>query len=103
MLTVIELDREKTQNQKDRYWKCKCECGNIKSIRTSNLTTKAVQTCGCKRMSHGELKIREILLQNNINFEQEKTFTNCKNKITGKNFRYDFFVDNKYLIEFNGK
>ena len=102
MLTVESVDREKTKNNKDRYWKCKCECGNIKSIRTSNLTTGVVQTCGCKKMSHGELKIRDILTQNNIPFEQEKTFESCKNETTNRNFRYDFFVDKKYLIEFNG-
>lgn len=53
-------------------------------------------------MSHGELKIRDILLQNSISFEQEKTFSDCKNSKTNKSFRYDFFVDKKYLIEFHG-
>ena len=102
MLTVESIDREKTRTSRNRYWKCKCECGNVKSIKTGHLTTGAIQTCGCKRMSHGELRIRDILVQNSIPFEQEKIFESCKNELTNRNFRYDFFVDNKYLIEFHG-
>lgn len=42
MLTVLEEDLEykKLHNIKGnrRFWKCKCDCGNITSVRTSNLT-----------------------------------------------------------------
>ena len=102
MLTAKCVDREKTNSMTGRYWLCKCECGNITSVRTSHLTSGLIQTCGCQKMSHGELKIRDILLQNSISFEQEKTFSDCKNSKTNKSFRYDFFVDKKYLIEFHG-
>lgn len=46
-LTVIKRDLEHTGGA--AYWICQCECGNIKSIRGSNLTTsnKPTQSCGC--------------------------------------------------------
>lgn len=28
-------------------WKCKCECGNITYVRTNNLTSGNVKSCGC--------------------------------------------------------
>jgi hypothetical protein len=30
-------------------WYCKCECGNIKSIRASNLISKNTISCGCHK------------------------------------------------------
>ena len=44
-----------------------------------------------------------LLLKNNISFECEKIFPTCKNPKTNYPLRFDFFVDNKYLIEYNGK
>jgi hypothetical protein len=54
-------------------------------------------------MSRGEIKIRDILTSYNISFEQEKTFDTCINPQTKKHLRFDFFVNNSYLIEYNGK
>ena len=34
------------------YWKCRCiyeNCGNIKNIRSKDLTSGGTKTCGCKR------------------------------------------------------
>ena len=44
LLTVIEYD-----SQRKGYVICKCECGNIKSIRKTSLTMKKSPTksCGC--------------------------------------------------------
>ncbi|MCK2000072.1 hypothetical protein MZM54_01570 [[Brevibacterium] frigoritolerans] len=45
-LTVIEKAKEK--NKSGVYpWICKCECGNIKNIRSSNLKEGTTQSCGC--------------------------------------------------------
>ena len=46
-LTVIKKDPEKLGGA--AYWICQCECGNIKSIRGSALTTlnKPTRSCGC--------------------------------------------------------
>lgn len=46
-LTVLKRDYTKTQQA--AYWMCQCECGNIVSIRGSNLRDKnhPTQSCGC--------------------------------------------------------
>ena len=101
-LTVLERDYEKSYS-KVRYWKCQCDCGNIISVPTNRLRSGTTQSCGCLKMSHGELKIKQILEENNIFYQQEYIFPTCKNPKTGKYLRFDFFVENKYLIEFDGK
>lgn len=50
-LTVIERgeppkDREGNK-RKYVYWKCRCDCGNEKTLLTSHLTSGAVISCGC--------------------------------------------------------
>lgn len=48
-------------------------------------------------MSKGENAIKNLLEKYKIPFEQEKSFNEIKK------YRFDFFVDNKYIIEFDGK
>lgn len=65
-LTVIGFDCKKKYNngKYQNYWLCKCECGNIKSVSTVNLTKGRTKSCGCilKRNSgqtkHGLTKER---------------------------------------------
>ena len=101
-LTVIK--RDLSQNYSRVHWICQCECGNIKSIAANHLTSGAIISCGCYGTSKGEKEITKLLLKNNINFKQEISFDNLKDK---KPLRYDFGIyDNKdnllYLIEFDG-
>lgn len=42
--TVIAFDKIHNKNS---YWKCKCECGNIKSISGSSLKRGESISCGC--------------------------------------------------------
>lgn len=53
-------------------------------------------------ISKGELAIKTILGQNNIDFQQEATFPTCIFPDTKQLARFDFYVNNKYLIEFDG-
>jgi len=62
------------------------------------LTSGNTSSCGCIR-SVGENIIKNTLQQNNINFQQEYYFYNLKHE---QYLRFDFFIDNKYLIEFDG-
>lgn len=39
----------------------------------------------------------------NIPFETEKTFKTCKFFDTNALARFDFYIDNKYLIEYDGE
>jgi hypothetical protein len=59
-------------------------------------------SCGCIK-SKGEEIIAKILRDNNIIFEQEKKFNNFIYKDSNRKAQFDFFVNNKYLIEFDGK
>ena len=47
-LTVIEKDSNRITNS-GSYWLCKCECGKIKSCRSSSLRRGEIQSCGCIR------------------------------------------------------
>lgn len=90
-------------NKKGSYWECLCSCGNKKIVSSKNLKTGKTTSCGCKKIkSKGEQKIASLLKQANIPFVQEKTFddltyeNNCKP-------RFDFYVNNQYIIEYDGE
>ena len=83
------------------YLKCECECGNVKEVRYSHLMDKNTMSCGCL-ISKGEEKILKILKKHNIEFQTQKIFEDCYFEETGGFARFDFFVKNKYLIEYDG-
>lgn len=72
--------------------------------------------CGCKNnklpptleeyllktnyRSKQEEKIAEMLKENNISFVYDKSFQDCMDK---SYLPFDFYVDNKYIIEFDGE
>ena len=47
-LLVISKDITKKTNS-GSYWVCKCDCGKIKSIKSSSLRRGEIQSCGCLR------------------------------------------------------
>lgn len=98
-LTVTEYIGVKN---KESLWKCKCECGNECEAIGWHLTSGRKSSCGCLR-SKGEQKIYDLLTENNIPFETQKTFDNCRFPDTSNLAIFDFYVDNKYLIEFDGE
>lgn len=96
---------EKRDNYKRVIWKCKClypGCGEEFEISVASIP----HSLACpkhKNLSKGEIKIKEILLQNNINFIQEYSPVGCINPKTGRTLRFDFFLpDYNLLIEFDG-
>lgn len=83
------------------YWHCKCDCGQEKDVLGTSLRQHRSLSCGLhSNISKGNVKISELLDEANINYEIEKTFPTCKDK---KELPFDFYVDNKYLIEYDGK
>lgn len=98
---LIALEPTKERRGSYIVWKCKCDCGNICYVTSYNLKAKITQSCGCLK-SQGELKITTILNQTKIPFVKEKTFENFVTN-TNTHYRYDFYVNNKYIIEFDGQ
>jgi hypothetical protein len=47
-LTVLKKDQEK-KVKSGSYWICRCECGNIKSVKSSSLRRGEITSCGCYR------------------------------------------------------
>ena len=84
-------------------WKCQCDCGNIHFASRTNLLGGYVSSCSnCRIKSHGEEKIIAILKENKIDYETEKTFDTCKFPDTKCSARFDFYINNQYLLEFDG-
>lgn len=68
-LTVVSLDRELMDKRKEQglskstFWKCKCKCGKIISVRASDLKSGNTSSCGCNKRKDlsgkifGDLKV----------------------------------------------
>lgn len=54
-------------------------------------------------MSKGEFTILNLLEDANISFVREASFDTCRFADTNKLARFDFYVNNTYLIEFDGE
>ena len=93
---VLCREEGKTDNSRRTYWKCKCDCGNFYIANGHQLKNQTLQSCGCLK-SVGEQKIASILQEHNILFEREKIFSDFKP------YRYDFYVNKSYIIEYDGK
>jgi hypothetical protein len=50
MITVLEFSHVKNGNA---HWKCKCDCGTIKSIQGNHLKSKSIVSCGCYNKNKG--------------------------------------------------
>ena len=101
-LTAIRRIEDKVLNDRNHtQWECVCKCGNKVKVLSCNLVTNNSQSCGrCGNNSHGNIKIESLLKEAGITYEREKRFDDCKdiNKLP-----FDFFVNNTYLIEYDGK
>lgn len=100
-LTVIEKT-DKRGSDGSIIWKCRCDCGNECEVNGNYLKNGDTKSCGCIK-SKGELKILQLLKDNNIIFNQQKTFENCRFPETNRLAFFDFYIDNKYIIEFDGE
>ena len=102
-LIALYFNEEKSSLNKS-YWHCKCDCGNECDVLRENLTApNRFPSCGCQTTSRGELKIEQLLKENNIPYEKQKSFNSCINPETNYLLRFDFYVNDKYLIEYDGE
>lgn len=100
-LTAIK--KVKLKNKPGVFWLCECNCEKHTKIIVSakNLLRGHKLSCGCIK-SKGELKIAEILNSNNIAFTTQKVFDSCIFPDTKYKAIFDFWVKDKYLIEYDG-
>lgn len=100
-LTVIEKTNQRVYNHV--VWKCRCDCGNECYVASHYLRNEETSSCGCI-CSKGEQKILDILRDNGIKFEQQKTFDDCRFPKTNMLAKFDFyFPDYNILIEYDGE
>ena len=82
-------------------WECKCSCGKIHNVRGSDLRGGKIRSCGCLYYA-GEKLISKLLMDANIPYSTQATFDTCLLE-TGNKAKFDFYIDNKYLIEYDGQ
>lgn len=84
-----------------RMVECQCDCGNKSIHAVTDLTTGHTVSCGCLYKSKGEMYIENLLTENNIIYETQKRFKNCKNK---RSLPFDFYLPKYNLcIEYQGE
>ena len=83
-------------HNKHTIWHCKCDCGNECDIDMGNLRSGKSQSCGCTQ-SKQEENIIKLLTKNNIPFQYQYRFSDFATK------RFDFYINNQYIIEFDGQ
>lgn len=83
-------------------WCCKCcWCGSIFQVSATRLESGSISSCGCSSGSLGERIIFKMLTEQGIPFVKEYSFDNFIRK--NKKYRFDYYVNNAYLIEIDGQ
>lgn len=97
---TVLCQSQKNANNGGIYWHCKCDCGEERDVLGQSLRNGSSTSCGNHpNLSKGNSKIAEILNNANIFFETEKKFKTCVDKTY---LPFDFFIEEKYLIEYDG-
>lgn len=63
-LTVLSL--KETQNKRRVKWICKCECGNIIEVFSTNLISGTTKSCGCLQKEIAKKTASEAAIYNNL-------------------------------------
>ena len=77
-------------------WHCHCDCGNEVDIDLGNLKQGFSKSCGCL-ISTQEERIIKLLNNAQIPFKYQHRFKDLSMK------SFDFYIDNKYIVEFDGE
>ena len=98
----------KKDNCNSFFWtieckKCKKRYEAVPAQVVSYKRKNGVNPCDCnKQISIGAFKIKTILDENNIPYEQEKKFDTCLSP-KGNKLKFDFYINNQYLLEYDGE
>lgn len=100
---LLKVIQEGKYNHNGRYWICSCQCGGITEVLGKHLKSGAIISCGCYHQSKGEEKIARLLQEHNLTFIREYSFNDLIYPKTQGKPRFDFFVNEQYIIEFDGR
>lgn len=104
-LKILSLNEKVTAEKKHAYWNCKCLlCGKDCVKNGSLIRNGNVKSCGCLKSSY-EKEIEKILIQNDISYIKEYSFSDLRGKKHPLRFDFAIFKDDKlcYLIEYQGE
>ena len=105
LLTVIKKSDKKAKDG-HYYFECRCECGNMTLVRSSDLKCGSIKSCGCLGSSSGEFEIYNFLDANFIYYIREKAIEELVTS-KGGHPRFDFELFDKYgnsfFLEFHGE
>lgn len=103
-LTALSRDTTKPKGSGCfAYWICRCDCGNIVSVRGDHLRNHTTSSCGCLN-SLGEEKISQILQQLSFNYKTQYTFPDLKGDEALLRFDFAIFQGQQIiLIEYQGQ
>ena len=102
-LVVIAPTNTRAKNGGAIIYECQCDCGEKCYVSSTELRARRKTSCNNCKESYGETKIRLLLEEHQIPYEKEKCFTDCINLETNRQYRFDFYVNNSYIIEFDGE
>lgn len=101
--------KKRENGTQSTYWHCKCDCGNEVIVWAAGLKNNHVKSCGCLKMSIGELYVKEIAENMHMFIESQVSFKNLVG-CGGKLLSYDFAIYSdsqktnlKALIECQGQ
>lgn len=80
-LTVINFAFNKSRRS---YWKCKCDCKNIKIIEGYKLTSGHTKSCGCLSKENLKKLAENSIKHNLTNSKIYRTWQNMKNRCYNK-------------------
>ena len=94
---LVALERiPPPDRNKHTKWTCLCDCGNTVNVDLGNLMSGKSKSCGCTSSSQEE-HIIKLLNDHNIAYKYQHEFNDLPNK------QFDFYIDNKYIIEYDGQ
>lgn len=91
-----------------KIWKIQCKkCGSFYEDAPSQIVSytrlQGNNPCQCwKNCSKGNLKIAALLQENGLSYQTEYQFSDCLSP-KGNPLKFDFYVNNQYLIEYDGE
>ena len=101
--TVLDYCQKEYEDKGRSKWKCRCNLCNNEEVYLTTDNMKNQFSCGCTIKSKGEIKIKNILKENNIQYVQEKRFSDCVFKDTNAVARFDFYLpEYNCIVEYDG-